>query len=272
MAGMNTKWMIGVAALGLAAWVWAAAPAVAGDGLDAGPCPAQTAAERLVRSYDAVQSLSCEIRRDKPLPNGETLRMLSRVQWQRPNRLNSETVQPIPRRTVSDGTVFRQYIKGANKGFSRPMAELDEAMLVGLRVVPGANLEVLESLIGLPEESLEASADGGGRFGYEAASGAYTVLRLDADGRWTGLEVYGSRAMTDRQVLATYSDFVEVVPGAWIACRQESQIQLEGVSATEAMRLTQVRANVELPAATFDGSAFFPGVEFVDSFDKIEVQ
>lgn len=258
MAAMNTKWMIGVAALALASWC-AAAPARA-EG---------TAAERLAKSFEAVRSLSCEIRRDKPLPDGGTARTLSRVMWQRPGRLNSETVQPLPRRTVSDGTVFRQYIKGADKGFSRAVAELDAAMLAGLRVVPGANLELLGPLCGLPEEPLEAPADGGARFGYEAPSGTYSVLQLDAEGRWVALEVYGSRAMTDRRVLAAYSDFAEVAPGAWIACRQESQLWLEGLSSAETVRLSQVRANIELPAATFDGAAFFPGVEFVDSFDKI---
>lgn len=259
MASMNTKWTIGAVALALAAWGSATAPAWA----------AETAAERLAKSFEAVQSLSCEIRRDKPLPDGESLRTLSRVMWQRPNRLNSETVQPLLRRTVCDGTVFRQRIQGADKGFSRPVAELDEMMLVGLRVVPGANLELLEPLCGLPEEVLEAPKSGGARFGYEAPSGTYSVLQLDAEGRWVAMEVYGSCAMTDRQAFATYSDFLEVAPGAWLACRQESEIRLNGISATESVRLTQVRANIEIPASTFDGAAFFPGLEFVDSFDKI---
>jgi hypothetical protein len=39
----------------------------------------ETVLERVRKPYDAIQSLSCEIRRDTPLPDGQTLRMLSRV-------------------------------------------------------------------------------------------------------------------------------------------------------------------------------------------------
>ena len=106
--------------------------------LAAGAARGETVRERLLRSYDAIQSLSCEIRRDMPLPDGQTVRMLSRVYYQRPDRLHVENFSPVKRRIVSDGAVFRSYAEGAPQGFSRPVSELNEEMLRNLRSVPGS--------------------------------------------------------------------------------------------------------------------------------------
>ena len=233
--------------------------------------PAQTQVQRLIQGFEAVESLSCELRRDKPLPDGSTFRMLSRVLWQRPNQLNAENVTPSPRRTVCDGTVFRQYVKGADKGFSRPVADLPPPMLPGLTNIPGANLDVLAPLANLPEEELSPEADGLRRYAYAAPSGTYTLLLLDAEDRWVGLKVYASAAMTDLSASSTYADFIELAPGAWLACRQESTVRIGGQTATETLRLSRVEANAPIPASAFDPQAFFPAIDFVDSFDKIKM-
>ena len=101
---------------------------VAMMGADARGARGETVLARVLKPYDAVQSLSCEIRRDTPLPDGQTMRMLSRVYYQRPDRLHVENFSPVKRRIVSDGTVFRSYTEGAPQGFSRPVAELNEEM------------------------------------------------------------------------------------------------------------------------------------------------
>ena len=74
-------------------WIlgWAGAAVLAGAAM----VRAETVRERLLKSYDAVQTLSCEIRRDTPLPDGQTLRMLSRVYFQRPDRLHVENSSPV---------------------------------------------------------------------------------------------------------------------------------------------------------------------------------
>ena len=64
-------------------------------GLAAGAARGESVLERVLKSYDAVQTLSCEIRRDTPLPDGQTLRMLSRVYFQRPDRLHVENSSPV---------------------------------------------------------------------------------------------------------------------------------------------------------------------------------
>lgn len=71
-------------AIGLA--VWAAAM---------GAVRAETVLDRVLKPYEAIQTLSCEIRRDTPLPDGQVLRMLSRVYYQRPDRLHVENFSPV---------------------------------------------------------------------------------------------------------------------------------------------------------------------------------
>ena len=91
------RWIVGLVAM-----AWMAGAALGGPVLD-----------RVLKSYDSIQTFSCEIRRDTPLPDGQTLRMLSRVYYQRPDRLHVENFSPVKRRIISDGTVFRSYAEGA---------------------------------------------------------------------------------------------------------------------------------------------------------------
>jgi len=68
---------------------------IAAMGLAVCVSQAETVRERVLKPYEAVQSLSCEIRRDTPLPEGQTLRMFSRVYYQRPDRLHVENFSPV---------------------------------------------------------------------------------------------------------------------------------------------------------------------------------
>ena len=229
---------------------------------------AETVLEKVLAPYDSVQSMSCEIRRDTPLPDGNTLRMLSRVYYQRPDKLHVENFSPVKRRTISDGTVFRQYTEGAPKGFSRPVAELDGEMLRNLRMVPGSAANMLEVLRGATEVPLEPTAEFPVRAGYDNQK-SFAVLNLDAQGRLARFELYGSPAMTDLLTQTDFSAFQEVAPGVWIACLQQAKVTVQGMERTETTRVDSPVANGEIPAAFFKADAFFPNVEFVDSFDKI---
>jgi len=228
----------------------------------------ETVRERVLKSYDAVQNLSCEIRRDSPLPDGQTLRMLSRVYYQRPDRLHVENFSPVKRRIVSDGSVFRSYTEGAPKGFSRPVADLNEEMLRNLRMVPGSAANVLEMLADVPEVLLEATDAFPVRAGYDNGK-AFAVLSLDDQGRLARFELYGSPAMTDLSTRTEFSAFQEVLPGTWLACLQQTKVTLGGVERTQTTRVDNAVANGEIPASLFVADAFFPNVEFVDSFEKI---
>ncbi len=236
--------------------------------LAAGLVRGETVRERLLKSYDAVDRLNCDIRRDIPMPDGQILRMLSRVYYQRPDRLHVENSSPVKRRIVSDGTVFRSYTDGAPQGFSRPVAELNEEMLRNLRMVPGSAANLLEILSESTETLLKSTAEFPVRAGYDNGK-SFSVLNLDGQGRLARFEIFSSSAMTDRNTCTDFSAFQEVAPGAWIACLQQSKVSFMGVERTETTRVDNLVANGEIPASLFVADAFFPGVEFVDSFEKI---
>ena len=234
----------------------------------AGAVCAETVVERWLASYGAVQSLSGEIRRDMPLPDGQLMRMLSRVYYQRPDKLHVENFSPVKRRTVSDGEVFRQYTEGAPKGFSRPVADLNDEMLRNLRMVPGSAANLLEVLTGTPEIALEPSDEFPVRVGYDNGN-SFAVLSLDGQGRLARFELFSSPAMTDLHARTDFSAWQEILPGVWIACLQQSRVTVLGVDRTETTRIDNLAANGDIPAGLFEGAAFFQGIEFVDAFDQI---
>ena len=234
----------------------------------AGGARGETVLETILKSYDAIQTMSCEIRRDTPLPDGQTLRMLSRVYYQRPDKLHVENFSPVKRRIISDGTVFRSYAEGAPQGFSRPVAELSEEMMRNLRMVPGSAANLLEVLAGSAETPLEPTAEFPVRVGVDNGK-SFAVLNLDDKGRLARLEIFSSSAMTDLISRNDFSAFQEVVPGVWIACLQQARLTFEGVDRTETTRVDNVVANGEIPAALFDSTPFFKGVQWVDDFAKI---
>ena len=94
-------------------------------------------------------------------------------------------------------------------------------------------------------------------------------MNLDEQGRLARFEIYSSSAMTDLNTRTDFSAFQEVVPGVWIACLQQSKVTFQGMERTETTRVDNLVANGEIPASLFVADAFFPGVEFVDSFEKI---
>ncbi len=244
-------------AIGLAAIMWAA-NLVRGE----------TVLEKVLKPYEAIQSLSCEIRRDTPMADGQTMRLLSRVYFQRPDRLHVENFSPIKRRIVSDGTVFRSYTEGAPQGFSRPVADLNEEMLRNLRMVPGSAANMLDVLKGATEVPLEPTAEFPVRAGYDNGK-SFAVLNLDAQGRLVRFELFSTAAMAELLTRTDLSAFQEVVPGTWIACLQQSKITFQGMERTETTHVDNVAANGEIPVSLFETDSFFSGVEFVDAFEKI---
>jgi hypothetical protein len=230
---------------------------------------AETLLTRVTRPYDAIQSLSCEIRRDMPLASGGSARMLSRVYFQRGDRMHVETSVPLKRRIVSDGTNFWSHIDGMAKGYGAPVAQLNDDMLGNLRSVPGSAEMALRQLADAREVPLPPTADFRARTGYDNGK-TFTVLSLDGQGRLVRLEVFGSAAMSESIARTDYSAFQEVLPGVWIACVQKTQATLRGASHAETLRVANLAVNGALPAMLFNAEAFFTGVAFVDSLEKMD--
>lgn len=118
---------------------------------------AETLVAKLIKDYEAVQTLTCDLRRDNE-SGPDKMRFLSRIYYARPDRLHVENSAPIERTIISDGTNFYSYIQGDPKGFSRPVSQLDAEMLRSLRKVPGTAMDHLLRLENVPETELPATA------------------------------------------------------------------------------------------------------------------
>lgn len=223
----------------------------------------------LLATYGSVPQLSCELRRDVKTPEGDSIRFLSRIYFQRPDRLHAENLSPMKRRTVCDGTTLRQYTEGLPRGFSRPVSELEGEALTNLRMLPGSNANWLEPLKDFDETDLPPADGATRRIACTSPGKAYTVLSFDGQGRWIRLEMYSAPDCSNRLLLAELDDFSEIVPGTWLACRQRIDISMDGAVRSETIRLDNLSATAPIPDAMFDAESFFPGVTFVDSFDKM---
>ena len=228
---------------------------------------AQTLAERVLASYDPVQSVNCQIRKDSE-SGGKTMRMLSRVYYEKPDRLHVDQPAPIPRRIVADGKTFYSYIEGDPKGFSRPIEKLNEEMLINLRKVPGTAMDHLMKLKGVEETNLGATAEFPERKGYDTGK-LFVVLSMDAAGRLVRIEFFSSPAMKEATLRCDYSDFQQVAGNAWIPCVHRSALNVGGVESKETTRVDNLSVNQPIPASFFVAGPFFQDVEFVDSFDEV---
>jgi hypothetical protein len=227
----------------------------------------QTLAERILASYDPIQSVTCEIRRDSEA-GGKTMRMLSRVYYEKPDRLHVDQPAPIPRRIVADGKTFYSYIEGDPKGFSRPVEKLNEEMLTNLRKVPGTPMDHLVKLKGVAETNLEATAEFPERKGYDTGK-LFVVLSMDATGRLARIEFFATPEMKETTLQCDYSDFQQVAGGSWIPCLHRSFLKMAGMESKETTRVDNLSVNQPIPANLFVAGPFFKDVEFVDSFDAI---
>ncbi|TAN36752.1 MAG: hypothetical protein EPN23_08050 [Verrucomicrobia bacterium] len=233
----------------------------------AGTAKAETLAEKLIAQYDGVQSLQCQLRRDTEAAAGK-MRKLSRIYFQRADKLHVDNVTPLKRRIVCDGMTFFSYIEGDPKGFSRPVSKLDEDMLVSLRQVPGTAMDQLLRLKGVAETNLPAAEGFPVRRGYDKGK-TFVVLALDASNRLARIEFFTTSAMQQRTARYDYGQFQEVMPGVAIPCLQQAVFSLGGVESRETVHVDNLVVNQPIPANLFQPSQFFKGVQFADSFEEI---
>lgn len=238
-----------------------------GLGLAATSSSAGSIVDKLIASYDAVQSVQVEIRRDTA-GGGGSMRRLSRVYFQRPDQLHVESVTPPRRRIVADGTNFYSYIDGDPKGYSLPVSKLEGDWLISLRQVPGTAMDHLLRLRGMPEEALSGTSQFPVRIGVRANS-RFVVLSLDTEGRLARVEFFDDANQTRLLAAYDYENFQEAVPGAWFALLQKAELTQGNEKVTETTRLSNLVVNEQIPDPLFDHTTFFTGVIFTDSLDDI---
>jgi len=233
----------------------------------AGAAGAETLAEKLIAQYDVVQSLTCQLRRDTASAAGE-MRKLSRIYFQRADKLHVDNVTPLKRRIVCDGVVFYSYIEGDPMGFSRPVNKLDEDMLISLRQVPGTAMDQLLRLRGVAETNLPAADGFPVRRGYDKGK-TFVVLALDAGNRLARIEFFTTPALQQRTARYDYSQFHEVAPGVSIPCLHQAEFNVGSVAGRETVHVENLIINQPVPANLFQHALFFSGVQFTDRFEDI---
>lgn len=236
-----------------------------------GDCFADTLAERILSTYDAVQTVSCEVRKDTETAQGKT-RMLSRVYWQRPDMVHIENVMPSlgsgKRRIVSDGKSLCIHEQDAKQGYSRPVSELDADKLIELRKLPGTPMDHLLRLKGVEEKSLDGTPDFPVRSGYQTARN-FVVLCADATGRLARVQFFKTSAMDEQIGEYEYDSFTEPLPGVWFALLIRGGFSDMGLQVVETVRISNLTVNEPVAPMLFVPGAFFEGVDFVpDTSDQ----
>ncbi len=113
----------------------------------AAPAGEPTLAEKICGSYTNVLTVSCMVRKTTEVQD-QTAQMLSRVYYQRPDRLHVENVAPLRRRILSDGAHFYLSQSRLAQGYSVPLAQLAGEWQIMRQSIPGTAMEHLLRLQG----------------------------------------------------------------------------------------------------------------------------
>jgi hypothetical protein len=232
------------------------------------PAPAQSTVSNLIASYDAIDLVQCDVRRDTEagVQHG---RKLSRVSFARPDRLHVENVSPLRRRIVSDGTNFFSHVDGDPLGFSRPVADLEESMRMGLRAVPATPMEHLLRLQGRPETNVPA-APGFSRCVRVLGTPPHALLAFDNRDRLVRIEIFAEADAAEAVAAWDYSEFLEAAPGVWIPTVHRAVMQMGAAGAArETARFENYRIGAALDPSLFDPTRHFRSVVFTNSFEAI---
>lgn len=230
-------------------------------------CMAGPVVDGLLQRYDAIDSMSCSIRRETRGPS-QTVRMLSRVFYQRPDRLHVQNYSPVKRRYVADGERMFYHIDGMEKGFSRPISELNADWLVSLRALPCTPMDHLLRLVGCAESAC-APTDA---FPVRTAcvtDKAYVLLSQNALGDLVRIEFFSTPDFKKMIASYDYSDFETWEGGIRLPTSRVGQLTIDSQTVEEVFRIKNVAINKPISSQLFDAGPYFKDVLFEDDFEKI---
>ncbi len=243
------------------------AAVLGGIALAASLAQAETLADTLLAGYDRIASVTCEVVKDTESA-GHTVKTLSRVHFQKPDRLNVENISPLQRRIVVDGTNFYSYVPGDPKGFSRPVAQLEPDMLIPLRKVPGSAMDHLLRLKGVAETNLPPQPEFPVRRGYATAK-AFAVVCMDSSNRLARMEFFSDQTCGAKKAQCDYSGFIEALPGVWLSTVHKTTLNIDGMESHETSRFHNLSINPAIAPNLFNPKLFFKNVTFATSFEEI---
>ncbi len=219
--------------------------------------------ERLIAASAPIRTLRCEARRETEA-HGNRAVLLSRVWYQRPDRLHVESAAPLPRRIVVDGVAIHKWVEGHPDGLRLPLSEAPEAELIQVRRVPGTAEEQLLRLRGLPEIELPPLEGFPVRRGYRPPPPRpYTIVSLDAEGRVARVEYFEAENAAQPKLTTDYSGWLKTPEGVWLAAVQRSLARSpDGTEVVETLRLSGFAVNIEIEPERFDPARWAQGIRF----------
>lgn len=234
---------------------------------DTAPTNAPTLADRLCRDYEKIETISCQVIKISSA-DGNTVRMLSRVHYKKPDRIHVDIVEPWKRRVIADGKDLYHHTDGARLGYASPIGSLEGDMLASLRNVPGTPFEHLMHFRSATEKDLPGTPDLPARKGYSTPQ-AFVVLSCNKDGQPARIEYFKGEDMKNAFAVVEYSGFVMAFDGCWIPCIHKSTVTLPGgKQQTETRKVTNLEVNKPIASGLFDASVFMKGIAFTNDFEK----
>ena len=233
--------------------------------------PAVPLVERLLAHNESIRTVQCDIRREVEVGD-KVMTTLSRVWFERGDRLCVETVIPVPRRIVVDGNAIHKWIEGRSQGIRLPIADAPAAELIQVRRVPAAGEEYLLRLRGATEGVLPPSEGFPTRRSYTpSAPHPYTIVALDQKGRLARIEFFDPADHGRRLSRVDFRGWKEVFPGTWIACNQTTETKgRDGMATFETLRVSGLKVNQPIAPGQFSAARQAPTVEFIPPVEMLE--
>lgn len=241
--------------------------------MSAGAEPAApTLAERLIAAHEVIRTVRCDIRRETVV-EGRRVNTLSRVWYERPDRLRVETVTPEPRRILVDGTNIYKWVEGHAEGVRIPLAEAADAELLQVRKVPGTAEDYLLRLRGVPEQPLPPTEAFPVRRGYASPDPhPFATLAMDSQDRLAQVAFFSSAAQTNRLLQVAFGGWHEATPDIWFPRWQKATVTgPEGKTIRETVRVSALVVNEPFEASLFDLATAAKAVRFVSVDEMVAI-
>ncbi len=223
-----------------------------------------TTLDRIVNAYESIKTVTCSVRKTSKA-GSQTVRMLSRVHYKSNGYIHVENVSPSKRRIIADGKSLYYHDSNAKKGYSSPIAELDDTWAASLNTVPASPMDHLSKMKTMKQ--LKSSQHEGGQSLIFGGDKNHVRMTIDAKGRISTLEFFSDITLNDRYAVYKYSDFLKA-GDAWLARRHEAEITLpDETKATEVRIFENLAVNTIIPDKLFDHKIFMKKVEFVPDFE-----
>lgn len=226
--------------------------------------PATNVLDAVHARYAAVSNVSCTVRRSVLIggKDGGSGESVSRIVWQRGDKLNVQRISPERRRTVIDGATVWTASDGQESPVSFPVSEQLPSQAANLRAVPGSPEEVLSVLDPATAEDLARAGDSAARrvafaVSDEESQVARAVLSFDGNGFVASLQGYSDDAMATPLFKTVFSAPAEVLPGVMLFRKIVTESEAGGRTLSAVSSFERIRVNETLAPATFDAKAFF---------------